>query len=655
MEGEVAGCKKELREVRQRMDKQMERQRQQHKQEHQELLQRMDKQMERVRQQHQEELQRMNEQMQQRDELMHGRAQELQRSHDQIVHAMQDALLRGIVVPTSTTHDVHHNTVPAPPSVAQRAPPPAAPSVARVAGSLAPRQTRRVSVETTVSAESIALQLESGGDDAEATLLNVLEHALELTEAMALRTPRRQRKGVKALCSRLERMLEDSVVDLATRLATCELSQLAQLGHVLCAAHALPIDAADVDESVSMVESAMAELERCGDIVAAASRQLGSDAAEMRLHGLETIRNLPRMRLEESVSAEVELLPMLQELGMDESLSYAEWEAAWMSIFVIGLRHAVAAAPAVIEATALAMSTWNSFYRQSNLDVSDGRKAVRVEAAKHSLVGLNMDIVVKSDTAVRDVLHNHMLQSWKEFFQEAVQPAKELFEDLHPHILHGLADDDVALAAGMAWLERTALMIDAAHVMDPATLHASGLSTAALALHRQLTAGPLPAAAWWKARSQVVTQETACLNLVLDLCFWVNRKSAPHQQCDGTLAETVHLIKINREMELSAQDRAPAYTIVVAHIAVQDALAKNESKRDSLCATPGLVDALFYSTLHDCYPIYSNSSAMRATMILVTLIGRNESGITLSKSAIDIVLDQFHRYNSTDDNDWVSA
>ena len=289
-------------------------------------------QMEKLRKQHKVEKQEYREELKRKDE-------QLQQSHAQIVSVLRDAATGIVQVPAAPRAEVStvfphgqrvvHTAVVAPPVSSQaRVLQPAEQVVTNMPNNDAPQ----------LSAEAIEARLRSGGDDAEATLVLVLERALEIMEALALKTPRRQRGQLKALCDRLEAALVESEADIVVRIATCEPSDLRQLGQALCMLGALHTHGADI-ESTGTVERALAELERCGDVVAAASRQLTSVTADVRLYGLHTMQSLPRVVLEEPVAAEVEMIPMLQKLALDSSASHAEREPALMGIFAVGLRN----------------------------------------------------------------------------------------------------------------------------------------------------------------------------------------------------------------------------------------------------------------------------------------------------------------------------
>ena len=115
------------------------------------------------------------------------------------------------------------------------------------------------------------------------------------------------------------------------------------------------------------------------------------------------------------------------------------------------------------------------------------------------------------------------------------------------------------------------------------------------------------------------------------------------------LAEGIHLCKINKEAELSAQ-------VTMAWGAFQNATrivavaAREPSRHESLLAS-GVVDALLWTTAHD-YPFIGSGLAEYSAGATVALIGRNEGGLTLTRDAIHVVLNSFHDFWNTTSTHW---
>ena len=669
MVGEKAGMKSELAELRQQQNEeiklkneQVERLHQQYKLELKEERRAKDEQVERLRQQHTEQVDRLRQQ----------HAEEIQRKDKKIDDAHRDlvAMLKAAsnnplltdLLPVEQNHTRALAEREAASTIAQRQRAPTIPAVARTtAAATAPRARRVVqwpsastNATSAVSAETIASQLGQGGDGATTTLTGALEHALSLIEVLALHIPRRQRKTVKALCDRLETALDESGGVLVDQLVLCDPSELRQLGRSLSMVYALNADELDVEESVVTVEHALDELWRYGDAIIGAGRQLVAPAAGVRLLGLQAIRSLPRIVLEETVETEVELIPVLQEIGVTSDASRsscAEREAAFLGIFAVALRNPATSAWAIRD---ISMEHFYTIAEDLHWGRLDGREGVRILAAAGSVSCVTIDVIGKSDdAAIRAPLEDAVMKGWKTAMKMPYATTKQRFEELRPHLLQGLADnDDIELAAGVGAVINSMLYLkDHDNVIDAVTVQASLLPQAALALHRRVTGGAFAPLEWWKARAQVVSLETACLHRIWIGMVNLGSKLGQHWQHEDTLAEAAHLMKINQAAGLSAQARAPAECLHYAFIIVNYS-ARIENKREMIRSIPGCVDALSYAAANE-FVIWGRSMSSYAYQILVTLIGRNENGMTLSKDAVDGVLDTLHDYFGTDGDTWV--
>ena len=122
-------------------------------------------------------------------------------------------------------------------------------------------------------------------------------------------TPRKQRKALKIQCEKVETVLEEVDGELVGRLTTCDRAEIIQLSEKLGSLHALhALHADEVGvECMSIVEEALPELEQCGDAVTGASRQLASRDVNVRVSGVETLRDLQRNVLEKPVAEHLDV------------------------------------------------------------------------------------------------------------------------------------------------------------------------------------------------------------------------------------------------------------------------------------------------------------------------------------------------------------
>ena len=67
------------------------------------------------------------------------------------------------------------------------------------------------------------------------------------------------------------------------------------------------------------------------------------------MHGLEALRELPRVVLEEPVSAEVTAAGLVLEVAMDESKADGERATALLGLFALGLRNGAATVDVLVK------------------------------------------------------------------------------------------------------------------------------------------------------------------------------------------------------------------------------------------------------------------------------------------------------------------
>eukprot|EP01048_Picozoa_sp_COSAG05_P010235 COSAG05_NODE_887_length_6737_cov_25.085719_6_plen_401_part_01 len=232
--------------------------------------------------------------------------------------------------------------------------PPAAPPAQPPAPS--PHQGRRVQPSLTIPAEAppasvvfapssisnLVAQMQTGGDEAEAALISILESALETIEAVLISTPRKQRKAVKAQCERVEAILEEMNGETVGRIASCKMAELTVLSEKLSAIQTLQTAGDAGTQSVGIMQEALDELEKCGDVVAGSSRQLASVEPYVRRLGLQALTGMQRVVLGEAAAAEVEVASVVLEMAMDEGRADGERATALMGVFILGLRNAEA-------------------------------------------------------------------------------------------------------------------------------------------------------------------------------------------------------------------------------------------------------------------------------------------------------------------------
>ena len=189
-------------------------------------------------------------------------------------------------------------------------------------------------------AETMSAALQST-ESAVDTVVTILEHGLDVLDALSVRTPRKKRKAVEAVCAQIESVMEGVDEGMALEWKGLERSQLFSLSECLCAVEALEVETPDsIAQCIDTVRALLEALGQCNDMVTTATRLLTSEAASERLQGLTVLRGLERVSLAEAVESEVMAMPVLKEMvAVGKNTSFAEMEAAYMSMFAICFRN----------------------------------------------------------------------------------------------------------------------------------------------------------------------------------------------------------------------------------------------------------------------------------------------------------------------------
>ena len=190
--------------------------------------------------------------------------------------------------------------------------------------------------------ETLRSALQGDGDAAE-VVASVLEHGLEVLEAMAASSPRKQRKTVRSVCERVEGVLDclDGEISLVP-VSTCAASEIESLVQCLREVSGLHVGAVEKGGSktcVEAMEGALSQLARCLNPVLGGHEMLKSAEAEDRMRGLTVLRNLERVVMDEAVGSEVSAVSVVIEMGADGDRSERERTLAWMSAFALSFRN----------------------------------------------------------------------------------------------------------------------------------------------------------------------------------------------------------------------------------------------------------------------------------------------------------------------------
>eukprot|EP01048_Picozoa_sp_COSAG05_P004418 COSAG05_NODE_237_length_13170_cov_25.700558_5_plen_1165_part_00 len=486
-------------------------------------------------------------------------------------------------------------------------------------------------------AEALRASLESGGGNG--AVVSVLEHGLEVLEALSVSSPRKQRKSVRSMCERVESVLEGST-EVMGQVSMCGVSELECLVECLCEVSGLCVGEVTAAECVATVRAALDELARCSDPVLGASELVQSAESEDRMRGLRALRDLERVVLDEAVEAEVSVVLVVLEVGADRSRSDGERTMAWMGMFALCLRNCRSC---TVRSHFVDSSEWTGTLGILTREVYSGDRkggqGLDVWISFHGIYALFLaQLPLKFEGDDRRLLEGAISQLTTVFAQEHCSLAR--LDELMPHILDTVGGDDLVLASSAVLL--------CGHIVIGAPVHATrmverGLHRTVWQAYKRIASGK--PASWWKERADLEhlpdTLNTSILGM-LGAIIVPNLASLPYDDVwDAILAEAVHLIKVNKEAELSAQARMSFWSFYSAARLVSKAV-DDTSRHAALLAT-GVVEPLLYMTAHG-FTFIGTSLGASAASVAVNLIGRNEGGLTLSREAVDSVLRDFQSF-----------
>eukprot|EP01045_Picozoa_sp_COSAG04_P025206 COSAG04_NODE_3266_length_2994_cov_1.822798_2_plen_577_part_00 len=212
----------------------------------------------------------------------------------------------------------------------------------------------------------------------------------------------------------------------------------------------------------------------------------------------------------------------------------------------------------------------------------------------------------------------------------------ECFAKVIPRVAEMLLLEDLPLACAAAY----AINLNGiAHSKPLAECDTDAVFGGALNLLRRVSPSPLPGELWISTCAEVdVTSVrlTATVTLLADAKILRQAVLESASWLGPAVEETVHICKVNASAGLSAR---PTMALVAVYKAVSlvETAARVESQAASLLES-GVLEALDYACVHDfnCVGLTLSSYAAGAA---VALVGRNEGGKTLSRAAVNAVLD----------------
>eukprot|EP01051_Picozoa_sp_SAG22_P020594 SAG22_NODE_4224_length_1337_cov_1.051696_1_plen_445_part_11 len=191
-------------------------------------------------------------------------------------------------------------------------------------------------------ADRLLSALEAGGEASADALSAVLDHAMDVLEQLSFSSPRKSRKGVRAVAESVEELSEMMDGAWCDGVSRCGCARLEGLSSAVSAVQALEPSTAAAMNCADCVSSMLALLRECGSVAVQCSSVLSMPDAdeESRLGALECVRGLSCLRLDSVSGAEASLFSVLLD-RLSASLRCTELEQCWLALFVLGCRNGV--------------------------------------------------------------------------------------------------------------------------------------------------------------------------------------------------------------------------------------------------------------------------------------------------------------------------
>eukprot|EP01045_Picozoa_sp_COSAG04_P006490 COSAG04_NODE_320_length_16877_cov_26.485401_1_plen_4766_part_00 len=504
-------------------------------------------------------------------------------------------------------------------------------------------------------ADRLLSTMTSGGDAAAAMLSAVLEHAMDVLEQVAMSSPRKSRKVVREMVESAEEVAESADEDWCDGLSRCGRDGLVALAAQVLAVQQLTPDVSASDCAVA-VSSLLDSLCACGSVVVQCESVLGSDDAgsdeTSRLGALQCVRELSPASLGSVVDAEASLFEALKDhlCGSESALSSEERLSCWLSLFLLGCRNGVSVVARVDVLEPLSAALNGSLALLSTAVASgDAHGELRVSSAavlcSWGLVGWESG--AKSLDA-RAALEKCTINAFKEAIATVaecltvVSTAEVIARAVELRLLEQSAPEDISVGCGAAHL---LALLSTVHPNALLQSDTDALFGGGLSLLKRVCPSPLPAE-WWLSTCADVDVTSVRLGLAA-LFFGVCTKHLDDATLESArwlgpvTAEMVHICKVNASAGLSARPTMSKLAVAYA-LAMAEQAARVELHAASLLES-GVLEALEYACVND-FSYGGMSVANDAAGAVVALVGRNEGGKTLSRTAVNAVLDSFAEF-----------
>eukprot|EP01045_Picozoa_sp_COSAG04_P020159 COSAG04_NODE_2035_length_4958_cov_31.505454_1_plen_1643_part_10 len=509
-------------------------------------------------------------------------------------------------------------------------------------------------VETAASrgpADRLVNTLTMGGEQAAEALSTVLDHAMDVLEQVSVSSPRKSRKSLLELMGSVEEVadiVDDAWCDGASR---CGSARLGDLATRMLAVQGLRSGEAAAD-CIAIVSSLLDSLRGCGSVVVQCESVLAVDAGSNeseRLSALECVRGLSPASLGAAYKSEASLFGVLtNHLRSGSTLSCKERLACLVSAFVLGCRNGVSvvARVDVLESLMAAMDMSIASLGAAVASGSIDDALCACSAAHLCAFGLvSWEAGAKSPLDIRAPVEKRMMVLVKPYMGGVAKAfSVESFGKVVAEVADELLEKDGEDALGCGALNAISGIAN----LFPRALAESnigGLFGGAFTLLRRVSPSPLPAE-WWVSTCAEV--DVTSVQLAVWMQFCASAKQLDRAALESAswlgpgLAEAVHICKVNASAGLSARPTM-SWCAVSNALSLVETAARVESHAASLPES-GVLDALDYACVND-FNYGGKSVSSEAAGAVVSLVGRNEGGKTLSRSTVATILDGFAEFD----------
>eukprot|EP01047_Picozoa_sp_COSAG01_P033239 COSAG01_NODE_2437_length_7694_cov_47.587887_5_plen_1699_part_01 len=522
-------------------------------------------------------------------------------------------------------------------------------------------------------ASALLPMLRGGDDEAAAMLTGVLERALEALSRVGVsvtaepKPSRAVRKVIVALIEQIEGMMEEVAYGdgrAVSQLSCCEEAALAGLCERLCAVEELlpaPPNARTRDELpgspslVPCVQALLDWLERCVDPPASALRVIASGrmlgdggSGDDVMWALHVLRGLPLSVLERRCDGELAAVKVVLSLLGRGARGVAERTSAAYVLFTLCLRNA--STPFDEHSMEEFCRQFSEIHREWAQACSEQLAgALELDAATFSIGLLLADLGPKADPSTH-ALVEHFFTMWtstfrSDFFYKLL--TVDRLRQLLPTALGFLTDGSNRVRmAGTANLLATCVAYSQAALSD--VLLSPAVTNAILASVLSVW-DPAHSVSWWNERFARIHLDTIYLGASLHLMCQMVVRGIPEaipvsiqRDWDELLRVKIQLLKLAPAAKLSKKTPMPSllFFFCLTSVSKQASFAP---KRQQLLQA-GIPETLLYISANNSPKALGISIAGAAAQAAVSLIGRNEGGLTLSREAANAVLDTFGNF-----------